>query len=132
MIGEEVLFSPIREIGGHLRAKRVSAVDLAEMSLRRLETIGPRLGAVVTVTRERALAEAHRANQELLAGKDRGPLHGIPYGVKDLLATKGTPTTWGAEPLRKQVFDYDAAVVERLYEAGAVLLGKLAMVELAG
>ena len=132
MIGEEVLFSSIREIGAHLRARRISAVDLAEMSLRRLETIGPRLGAVVTVTRERALAQAHRANQELLAGKDRGPLHGIPYGAKDLLATKGIPTTWGAEPLRGQVFDFDATVVRRLEEAGAVLVAKLAMVELAG
>jgi len=132
MIGEEVLFQPIREIGAHLRAKRLSAVDLAEMSLRRLETIGPRLGAVVTVTRERALAQAHRANQELLAGKDRGPLHGIPYGAKDLLATRGLPTTWGAEPLRQQVFDFDATVVQRLEDAGAVLVAKLAMVELAG
>jgi aspartyl-tRNA(Asn)/glutamyl-tRNA(Gln) amidotransferase subunit A len=132
MIGEEVLFSGIREIGTHLRAKRISAVDLAQMSLRRVETIGPRLGAVVTVTRERALAQAHRANQELLAGKDRGPLHGIPYGAKDLLATKGIPTTWGAEPLRDQVFDFDATVVRRLEEAGAVLVAKLAMVELAG
>jgi aspartyl-tRNA(Asn)/glutamyl-tRNA(Gln) amidotransferase subunit A len=132
MIGEEVFFLSIREIGAHLRAKRISAVDLAEMSLRRLETIGPRLGAVVTVTRERALAQAHRANQELLSGKDRGPLHGIPYGVKDLLATKGIPTTWGAEPLRQQVFDFDATVVKRLEEAGAVLVAKLAMVELAG
>jgi aspartyl-tRNA(Asn)/glutamyl-tRNA(Gln) amidotransferase subunit A len=102
------------------------------MSLRRLSTIGPTLGAVVTVTRERALAQAHRANQELLAGKDRGPLHGIPYGAKDLLATKGIPTTWGAEPLRGQIFDFDATVVRRLEEAGAVLVAKLAMVELAG
>ena len=132
MIGEEVLFSGIREIGAHLRARRISAVDLAQMSLRRLETIGPKLGAVVTVTRERALAQAHRANQELLAGKDRGPLHGIPYGAKDLLATKGIPTTWGAEPLRDQVFDFDATAVRRLEEAGAVLVAKLAMVELAG
>ena len=132
MIGEDVLFSGIREIGAHLRARRLSAVDLTEMSLRRLETIGPRLGAVVTVTRERALAQAHRANQELLAGRDRGPLHGIPYGAKDLLATKGIPTMWGADPLRDQVFDHDATVVERLEEAGAVLVAKLAMVELAG
>jgi aspartyl-tRNA(Asn)/glutamyl-tRNA(Gln) amidotransferase subunit A len=132
MIGEDVLFSGIREIGAHLRARRLSAVDLAEMSLRRLETIGPKLGAVVTVTRERALAQAHRANQELLAGRDRGPLHGIPYGAKDLLATKGIPTSWGAEPLREQVFDHDATVVARLEEAGAVLVAKLAMVELAG
>jgi Asp-tRNA(Asn)/Glu-tRNA(Gln) amidotransferase A subunit family amidase len=132
MIGEEVLFSSIRDIGGHLRARRLSAVDLAEWSVRRLETIGPKLGAVVTVTRDRALAQAHRANQELLAGRDRGPLHGIPYGAKDLLATKGIPTAWGAEPLRGQVFDDDATVVQRLEDAGAVLVAKLAMVELAG
>ena len=86
----------------------------------------------MTLTRERALAQAHRANQELLAGKDRGPLHGIPYGAKDLLATRGIPTTWGAEPYREQVFDFDATVVRRLEEAGAVLVAKLAMVELAG
>jgi aspartyl-tRNA(Asn)/glutamyl-tRNA(Gln) amidotransferase subunit A len=132
MIGEDLLFATIREQGALLRARRVSAVDLAEAALARLESLGPRLGAVVTVTRERALAQAHRANQEILAGKDRGPLHGIPYGAKDLLATKGIPTTWGAEPLRGQVFDEDATVLRRLEEAGAVLCAKLAMVELAG
>lgn len=132
MIGEDVLFAPIRELGAHLRARRVSALDLAEWSMRRLETIGPRLGAVVTVTRQRALAQAHRAHQELLEGRDRGPLHGIPYGAKDLLATRGIPTTWGALPLREQVFDHDATAIARLEEAGAVLVAKLAMVELAG
>ena len=132
MIGDDVFFSSIREIGALLRARRISAVELAEACLGRLERFGPALGAVVTVTRERALAQAHRANQELLAGHDRGPLHGIPYGAKDLLATKGIPTTWGAEPLRGQVFDHDATVVERLEQAGAVLVAKLAMVELAG
>jgi aspartyl-tRNA(Asn)/glutamyl-tRNA(Gln) amidotransferase subunit A len=132
MTGEDLAFASIRELGTWLRARRVSAVDLAEACLQRLETTGRRLGAVVTVTRERALAQAHRANQELLAGKDRGPLHGIPYGAKDLLATKGIPTTWGAAPLRDQVLDHDATVVQRLEQAGAVLVAKLAMVELAG
>ncbi len=132
MIGEDVFFSSIRELGALLRSRRLSAVDLAEGCLERLERLGPQLGALVAVTREKALAQAHRANQELLAGHDRGPLHGIPYGAKDLLATKGVPTTWGAEPLRRQVFDYDATVVERLEQAGAVLVAKLAMVELAG
>jgi len=132
VIGEDVFFASIRELGAMLRGRRLSAVDLAEAHLARLETYGPSLGAVVTLTRERALAQAHWANQELLAGRDRGPLHGIPWGAKDLLATKGIPTTWGAEPLRGQVFDYDATVVERLDEAGAVLVAKLAMVELAG
>jgi aspartyl-tRNA(Asn)/glutamyl-tRNA(Gln) amidotransferase subunit A len=132
VIAEELLFASVRELGERLRARRISAVELAEACLARLETLGPRMGAVVTVTRERALAQAHRANQELLAGKVRGPLHGIPYGAKDLLATKGIPTSWGAEPLRAQVFDEDATVVRRLEEAGAVLCAKLAMVELAG
>ena len=98
----------------------------------RLETMGPDLGAVVTVTRDLALEQARAADREIAAGRWRGPLHGIPYGAKDLLATKGIPTTWGAEPYREQVFDHDATAIERLREAGAVLLGKLAMVELAG
>ena len=132
MIGEDVLFLSIREIGALLRSRRLSAVELTQTCLERLERLGPGLGALVTLTRERALAQAHRANQELLAGKDRGPLHGIPYGAKDLLATRGIPTSWGAEPLREQVFDYDATVVRRLEDAGAVLVAKLAMVELAG
>jgi len=132
VIGEDVLFSSVREIGAQLRARKFSAVELAELSLRRLETLGPALGALVSVTRERAMSEAHRANQELFAGKDRGPLHGIPYGLKDLVATKGIPTSWGAAPLREQVFDDDATVVTRLEQAGAVLVAKLAMVELAG
>ncbi|HXY42287.1 MAG TPA: amidase family protein, partial [Vicinamibacteria bacterium] len=132
MIAEDVCFASIREQGALLRSRKLSAVELAEGCLDRLEKLGPRLGAVVTLTRERALGQAHRANQELLAGHDRGPLHGIPYGAKDLLATRGIPTTWGAEPLRQQVFDHDAAVVERLEQAGAVLVAKLAMVELAG
>jgi aspartyl-tRNA(Asn)/glutamyl-tRNA(Gln) amidotransferase subunit A len=132
VIGEDVLFASVRDLGLLLRARKLNAVELAEAYLARLEAIGPRLGAVVTVTRELALAQAHRANQELIAGKDRGPLHGIPYGAKDLLATAGIPTTWGAEPFRKQVFDRDAVVVERLLDAGAVLVAKLAMVELAG
>src|SRR5258705_10766569 len=82
--------------------------------------------------RESALAEAERADRELAAGKPRGLLHGIPYGVKDLIATRGVPTTWGAAPVKDQVFDYDARVVERLRAVGAVLVAKLAMVELAG
>jgi aspartyl-tRNA(Asn)/glutamyl-tRNA(Gln) amidotransferase subunit A len=132
VISEDVLFSGIREIGANLRARRFSAVELAELSLRRLETLGPSLGALVSVTRERAMREAHRANQELFASRDRGPLHGIPYGVKDLVATRDAPTSWGAFPLRQQQLDYDATAITRLEEAGAVMVAKLAMVELAG
>jgi len=132
MIGEDVLFSSVRALGGVLRARHVSSVELTEAYLRRLEAIGPELGAIVTVTRELAMDQARQGDREIAAGRWCGPLHGIPYGAKDLLATRGIPTTWGAEPYREQVFDYDATAIERLREAGAVLLGKLAMVELAG
>ncbi len=131
-LDESVFFLSVRDLSARIRAKRLSPVALAEGYLERLERIGPKLGAVVTVTRERALQEARAAEAEILADKWRGPLHGIPYGAKDLLATKAIPTTWGAQPFRDQVFDYDATVVARLREAGAVLAGKLAMVELAG
>lgn len=128
----ELLFQPIRALSAKLRERTLSPVALAEASLSRLESLGPKYNAVVTVTRERALAEARAAETELKAGHFRGPLHGIPYGVKDLLATRGIPTTWGAEPYRNQVFDEDATVVRKLHDAGAVLVAKLAMVELAG
>ena len=127
-----LLFQPLRALSAKLRERAISPVQLAEESLSRLETLGPKYNAVVTVLRVRALAEARAAEAEIKAGRVRGPLHGIPYGVKDLLATKGSPTTWGAEPYRDQMFDYDATVVTKLREAGAVLTAKLAMVELAG
>jgi aspartyl-tRNA(Asn)/glutamyl-tRNA(Gln) amidotransferase subunit A len=127
------VFLSLRELAVLVRAHRVSPVALTEEFLARLETLGPRFNAVVTVTRERALAAARRAETELAAGAWRGPLHGIPYGAKDLLATGGgIPTTWGAAPLRQQTFYADAPVIRRLEAAGAVLAGKLAMVELAG
>jgi aspartyl-tRNA(Asn)/glutamyl-tRNA(Gln) amidotransferase subunit A len=132
MLPDDVLFASLRTLGGMLRSGKVTSVALAEAFLERLETLGPKLGAVATVTRDLALAQARQADAEAKAGRWRGPLHGIPYGAKDLLATKGIPTTWGAEPYRTQVFDYDATVVERLRDAGAVLVAKLAMVELAG
>ncbi len=122
----------IRELGAGLRARKFTAVELAEGFLARLTTIGPRFNAVVTVTSERAITEARAADEIFAAGRDRGPLTGIPYGVKDLLATADIPTTWGAEPYRTQVFPEDAEVVRRLGDAGAVLVAKLSMVELAG
>ena len=126
-------YATLDELGRALRAKEVSSVELTKFYLDRLEKHGKQLGAVVTITRERAMREAAAADRDLAAGNIQNrPLLGIPYGVKDLLATKGIPTTWGAEPFRKQVFDYDATVVERLTNAGAVLVAKLAMVELAG
>jgi len=128
-----VTFRTIRELGAEIRAGRVSPVTLAEEALQRLDTIGRKLNAVVTLTRDRALKQARQAESELKAGRDRGPLHGIPYGAKDLLATSGgIPTTWGAAPFKDRCFDYDATVIERLEQAGAVLVAKLAMVEFAG
>jgi len=127
------VFAPIRVLSEGIRSGRVSPVDLAETFLGRLEALGQRYNAVVTVTRERALEEALKAEEEIGAGIYRGPLHGIPYGAKDLLATAGgIPTTWGAPPFRGQVFDYDATVIKKLGGAGAVLAAKLAMIELAG
>lgn len=126
-------YATIDELGAMLRAKQISSLELTRFYLDRLEKFGPKLNAVVTITRERAEAEAKRADADIAAGKTQNrPLLGIPYGVKDLLATKGIPTTWGAEPYRNQLFDHDATVVNRLTDAGAVLCAKLAMVELAG
>jgi aspartyl-tRNA(Asn)/glutamyl-tRNA(Gln) amidotransferase subunit A len=120
------------ELGRLLRARKVSSVELAEHFLGRLERLGPAYNAVVTVLRGPAISEARLRDAELASGKDRGPLHGIPYGAKDLLAAEGAPTTWGAQPYRDQMLKGDATVVRRLREAGAVLCAKLAMVELAG
>lgn len=118
---------------GQLVAKKsVSSLELTNLYLSRLEQHGAAYGAVVTIMHERARREARAADKELAAGHVRGPLHGVPYGVKDLLAAAGAPTTWGAAPYRNQVFDYDATVVKKLHDAGAVLCAKLAMVELAG
>jgi aspartyl-tRNA(Asn)/glutamyl-tRNA(Gln) amidotransferase subunit A len=128
----ELTWLTLPELGRLLRARKVSAVELAAHFLDRLERLGPVYNAVVTVLREPALAEARQRDADLAAGKDRGPLHGIPYGAKDLLAAEGAPTTWGAQPYRDQMLQGDGTVVRRLRKAGAVLCAKLAMVELAG
>ena len=128
----EFAFLTVVELGQLLRQKKTTASELATYFLDRLERIGPRFNAVVTLTRERALEEAARADRDIRQGRWRGALHGIPYGVKDLIATKGYPATWGAEPYRGQKIEEDATIVEKLGAAGAVLVAKLAMVELAG
>ena len=125
-------FFTITELGAALRSGQVSAVELATLYLQRLDTIGRRLNAVVTITGDIALREAALVDAELRGGLDRGPLHGIPYGLKDIIATAGTPTTWGAEPFRHQRFEQEAAIVGRLRDAGAVLVAKLATIEIAG
>ena len=114
MIDDQILFVPVRELAARIRARKLSPVELATRCLERLETLGPRYNAVVTVMRESALAEARQAERDIGAGKYRGPLHGIPYGVKDLLDTKDIPTTYGAEPFRDRVPSVDAVVVRRL------------------
>jgi aspartyl-tRNA(Asn)/glutamyl-tRNA(Gln) amidotransferase subunit A len=131
-VGEDVLYLSVTELSSRIRSGALSPVDLTEAYLRRSETLGAQLNAYVTIMRERALSEARAAELEIGRGKWRGVLHGIPYAAKDLLATVGAPTTWGARPFANQGFAYDANVIRRLNEAGAVLLGKAAMIELAG
>lgn len=131
-ITADTLYASVRELGTLLRTQKVTSVVLTEAYLDRLDKLGPKLGAVVTITRDLALKESRQADEEIKAGRYRGPLHGIPYGIKDLVATRGIPTTWGAEPYRNQVFDFDGTIVQKLRVAGAVLTAKLAMVELAG
>ena len=125
-------FASVQELGAGLRRRAFTSLQLTEFYLDRLHRFGPRLNAVVTFTDELARQQARRADQELAAGHDRGPLHGIPYGAKDLLDTAGIRTTWGAPPFANRVPATDATVVARLRAAGAVLLAKLAMVELGG
>jgi aspartyl-tRNA(Asn)/glutamyl-tRNA(Gln) amidotransferase subunit A len=127
-----VTWFPLAELSARLRRRALSPVELAEHFVSRLESLGPRFNAVASLVRERTRAEAAEAEKQIRAGRWRGPLHGIPYGAKDLLAARGAPTTWGARPYREQVLDFDATVVRRLHDAGAVLAAKLAMVELAG
>ncbi|HXW08361.1 MAG TPA: amidase [Vicinamibacterales bacterium] len=128
---EELAFLPITALAPLIQRRDVSSTDLTRMYLGRLERFNPILHCVVTLTRELALEQAAEADREIRAGRYRGPLHGIPWGAKDLFATKGIPTTWGAAPFEKQVFDYDATLVERLRAAGAVLVAKLSMGALA-
>ena len=128
---EELAFAPVTELSELVRRRQVTSVQLTEMYLRRLERHDPVLQCVVTLTPERALRQAREADAEIAAGRYRGPLHGIPWGAKDLLAVAGHPTTWGTTPYREQRFEEDAEVVKRLDAAGAVLVAKLTLGELA-
>lgn len=131
-LGEDVLFAGVAALSRRLRAGDFSPVDLARACLARVEALAPRLGCFVTVTAERALADARQAESEIAAGRWRGPLHGIPVGLKDVIDTKGIRTTLGARPYADRVPDRDSSVAARLAEAGAVLVGKLSTIELAG
>ncbi len=132
MLGEDVLYLSVRQLGERIRARKISPVELTESYLARSERLGPQFNAYATLTRDLALKQARQAEREIAAGKYRGPLHGIPYAAKDLLAVRGYPTAWGARPYANQAFPYDATVIERLNRAGAILIGKAAMIELAG
>jgi aspartyl-tRNA(Asn)/glutamyl-tRNA(Gln) amidotransferase subunit A len=131
-IATNVAWASIRELAKRLRAGEFSSVELTRYFLDRIERQAKPLNAVVTVTADLGLEQARQADADLAAGLDRGPLHGLPYGAKDLLATRGIATSWGAAPLQEQMIGLDATVVRKLRDAGAVLVAKLAMVEIAG
>ena len=132
MLDNDILYLTVQELGARLRTRKISPVELTESYLARSEKLGPRLRAYATLTRDLAMKQARIAESEIAAGKYRGALHGIPYAAKDLLAVRGYPTTWGAKPYASQQFDYDATVIHKLQQAGAILIGKAAMIELAG
>src|SRR6202521_2545326 len=132
MPSEEIHYLPLMELARRIEAKKLSPVELTQAYLTRSEKLGPRFNAYAHLTPELALSQAKAAEKEIQRGHYRGPLHGIPYAAKDLLAVKGVPTTWGAKPFANQVFDYNATVIEHLNHAGAILIGKAAMIELAG
>jgi hypothetical protein len=128
---EDIAFASVRELAELLRTRKVSAVALTEMYIARLERYQPMLKFGITFTTDRAINQAKQADREIAAGRYRGPLHGIPWGAKDLLAVRGYPTTWGAGGFENQTIDEDATVVQRLDKAGAVLVGKLTLGALA-
>jgi Asp-tRNA(Asn)/Glu-tRNA(Gln) amidotransferase A subunit family amidase len=128
---DDLAFATVTQLAELVRARKVPSLELTKMYLSRLKKYGDNLLCVVTLTEDLAMQQAEAADREIKSGKYRGPLHGIPCGVKDLFATKGIKTTWGAEPYKDQVIDYDSTVVERLREAGAVLVAKLSMGALA-
>jgi Asp-tRNA(Asn)/Glu-tRNA(Gln) amidotransferase A subunit family amidase len=128
---EDLAFAPVTTLARLVRSRKATSTELTQMYLARLKKYGPRLECVITLTEDLALAQAKKADEEIAAGRYRGPLHGIPYGAKDLLATEGIRTTWGSKPYIDQIPDHDATVIERLEQAGAVLVAKLTLGELA-
>ena len=131
-IAPDIFFASISELNAKLRAKEFSCQELTRAFCDRMERIGPRYNALALSLRKQALSKAKDVDRELKRDRTRGPLQGIPYGAKDLLAVKKQPTTWSAKPYATQVFDYDARVIEKLNSVGAILIAKLSMVELAG
>lgn len=131
-LSDDIFFSTISELNAKLKAKEFSARELTRAFCDRLEQLGPHYNALALSMRESAMRKAKKVDDDLKRERYRGPLQGIPFGAKDLLSAAGTPTTWGARPYAGQVFDYDATVIKKLSKTGAILAGKLAMVELAG
>src|SRR5712672_994313 len=127
----DIAYAPVTRLSRWIEERKLTSERLTQIYLRRIEQFDPKLRCVITVTRELALTQAKNADREIAAGKYRGPLHGIPWGGKDLLDTAGIPTTYGAEPFRNRIPKDDAAVVQRLHAAGAVLLAKLSLGALA-
>jgi len=132
MLKESILYESVGELAKRIESKQLSPVELTEAYLERSQKYGPRLNAYARLMPVEALDQARAAEKDIHRGHYRGPLHGIPYAAKDLLAVKGVQTTWGAKPFAEQVFDYNATVIEHLKNVGAVLLGKASMIELAG
>jgi len=128
---EDVAFLPVSRLAALLRERRITSTELTEIYLDRLRRYDPALMCAVSILAERGLEEARRADEELAVGRWRGPLHGVPYGVKDLFSVRGAPTTWGSDAFESRVIDEDSEVVVRLREAGAVLVAKLATGEFA-
>jgi len=128
---DELAYATVAQLSELVRTRKVKSSELTEMYLSRLKRYDPQLHCVITLTEDRARAQAKAADEEIARGKYRGPLHGLPWGAKDLLAVKGYPTTWGAGLYKEQSFDYDATVVRRLDDAGAVLIAKLTLGALA-
>jgi Asp-tRNA(Asn)/Glu-tRNA(Gln) amidotransferase A subunit family amidase len=128
---DEIAFAPVSRLSRWIQQRKLGSERLTRIYLKRIERYDNKLRSIITLTRDHALAQARKADSEIARGRYRGPLHGIPFGVKDLLDTAGIPTTYGAEPFRKRVPGADAAVVRRLYDAGAVLLAKLSLGALA-
>jgi Asp-tRNA(Asn)/Glu-tRNA(Gln) amidotransferase A subunit family amidase len=128
---EDIAFAPLTQLSRWIETRKLSSQRLTNLYLDRLQQFDPKLRCVITLTRDLALAQAKRADEEIAVGKYRGPLHGIPWGSKDLLDTAGIPTTYGAEPFRNRVPAADSVVVKRLHDAGAVLVAKLSLGALA-
>ena len=128
---EDLAFYPVYELAKLIKHKKITSEKLTKLFLNRLKRFGDTLECVITITEELALQQARKADKEIAEGKYKGPLHGIPYGAKDLLAVKGYPTTWGAKPYKDQVIEENATVIQKLEEAGAILVAKLSMGALA-